>query len=139
MDGAIARCLYGFGAKVPVSATVSIVSSDAGSQVQSTFFKDDGKWIRLGAYGFTFSSPTLKIKLAQGGAADPAKVAAKEESPAVPEKAEPKQEVAATATNTTSTAGVKKTVIKSISCVKGKIVRKISGTNPKCPTGFKKK
>jgi len=139
MDGAIARCLYGFGAKATISASVSIVSSDSGSRVQSTFFKDDGKWIRLGAYGFTFSSPTLKIKLAQGGAADPAKVAAKEESPAVPEKAEPKQEVAATATNTTSTAGVKKTVIKSISCVKGKIVRKISGTNPKCPTGFKKK
>ena len=139
MDGAIARCLYGFGAKVPISATVSIVSTDAGSRVQSTLFKDDGNWIRLGAYGFTFSTPTLKIKLAQGGAADPAKVAVKEESTVVPEKAEPKQEVAASSTTTTSAVGVKKIVTKSISCVKGKIVRKISGSNPKCPSGFKKK
>lgn len=139
MDGAIARCLYGFGAKVPISATVSIVSTDAGSRVQSTFFKDDDKWIRLGAYGFTFSSPTLKIKLAQGGASDPAKVAVKEESQAVPVKAEPKQEVATSNAAPAAPAEVKKIITKSISCVKGKIVRKISGTNPKCPAGFKKK
>ena len=140
MDGAIARCLYGFGAKVPISATVSIVSTDAGSRVQSTLFKDDGNWIRLGAYGFTFSTPTLKIKLAQGGAAGPAspsepvKAAVKEESAPTP-----KQEVASNSTTTTSAVGAKKVVTKSISCVKGKIVRKISGSNPKCPSGFKKK
>jgi hypothetical protein len=139
MDGAIARCLYGFGAKVPISATVSIVSTDTGSRVQSTLFKDDGQWIRLGAYGFTFSSPTLKIKLAQGGAADPAKVAVKEEAPPAPEKQAPKEEVAVTTTKAAAPAEVKKVITKSISCIKGKITRKISGTNPKCPAGFKKK
>jgi len=139
MDGAIARCLYGFGAKVPISATVSIVSADTGSRVQSTFFKDDGQWIRLGAYGFTFSSPTLKIKLAQGGAADPVKVAVKEEVTPVPEKQAPKEEVAVTTTKAAAPAEVKKVISKSISCVKGKVTRKISGTNPKCPAGFKKK
>jgi len=139
MDGAIARCLYGFGAKVPISATVSIVSTDTGSRVQSTLFKDDGQWIRLGAYGFTFSSPTLKIKLAQGGAADPAKVAVKEEAAPAPEKQAPKEEVAVTTTKAAAPAEVKKVTTKSISCVKGKITRKISGTNPKCPAGFKKK
>ena len=139
MDGAIARCLYGFGAKVPISATVSIVSTDAGSRVQSTLFKDEGPWIRLGAYGFTFSSPTLKIKLAQGGAADPAKVAVKEEAPPSPEKQAPKEEVATTTTKAAAPAEVKKVISKSINCVKGKVTRKISGTNPKCPAGFKKK
>ena len=139
MDGAIARCLYGFGAKVPISATVSIVSADTGSRVQSTFFKDDGQWIRLGAYGFTFSSPTLKIKLAQGGAADPAKVAVKEEVTPIPEKLAPKEEVAVTTAKAAAPAEVKKVISKSISCVKGKVTRKISGTNPKCPAGFKKK
>ena len=139
MDGAIARCLYGFGAKVPISATVSIVSADTGSRVQSTFFKDDGQWIRLGAYGFTFSSPTLKIKLAQGGAADPAKVAVKEEVTPIPEKLAPKEEVAVTTAKAAAPAEVKKVITKSISCVKGKVTRKISGRNPKCPAGFKKK
>jgi hypothetical protein len=32
-----------------------------------------------------------------------------------------------------------KVTIKSISCAKGKIVKKVSGSNPKCPAGFKKK
>jgi hypothetical protein len=30
-------------------------------------------------------------------------------------------------------------VKKSITCVKGKITQKITGTNPKCPVGYKKK
>jgi membrane protein involved in colicin uptake len=28
---------------------------------------------------------------------------------------------------------------KSITCVKGKLKKKVSGTNPKCPKGYKKK
>jgi hypothetical protein len=27
----------------------------------------------------------------------------------------------------------------TISCIKGKLLKKISGVNPKCPTGYKKK
>jgi hypothetical protein len=29
--------------------------------------------------------------------------------------------------------------VKSITCTKGKSNRKVTGTNPKCPTGWKKK
>jgi hypothetical protein len=29
--------------------------------------------------------------------------------------------------------------IKTISCVKGKTTKKVSGLTPKCPSGFKKK
>jgi hypothetical protein len=74
----------------------------------------------LSAEGFTYSSPTLKVKLVQ----------------------EKKVEAAAPATNTVQSnaaVGPKVATKKSISCVKGKIIRKITGTNPKCPTGFKKK
>jgi hypothetical protein len=85
--------------------------------VQTTFFKDDGKWIRFGAYGFTFSSPTLKIKLFEVGATDSSKSTVQEEVVILP----------------------KKVVAKSISCIKGKISKKVSGVNPKCPSGFKKK
>ena len=28
---------------------------------------------------------------------------------------------------------------KTITCIKGKLTKKIKGTNPKCPTGYKKK
>jgi hypothetical protein len=38
-------------------------------------------------------------------------------------------------------APVKKTIIKVkvIKCVKGKMRKKVSGSNPKCPTGYKKR
>ena len=62
-----------------------------------------------------------------------------EEVTPVPEKQAPKEEVAVTTTKAAAPVEVKKVITKSISCVKGKVTRKISGTNPKCPAGFKKK
>jgi hypothetical protein len=61
--------------------------------------------------------PTIKVKLVQDKPLG---------SSAVPSK---------------QTAPVKKTVpkLKTINCVKGKMSKKVSGSNPKCPTGYKKK
>ncbi len=36
-------------------------------------------------------------------------------------------------------ANLRKTQKTTVTCIKGKIVKKVSGINPKCPTGFKKK
>jgi hypothetical protein len=36
-----------------------------------------------------------------------------------------------------TTAAVKKVI--TITCAKGKIAKKFSGANPKCPSGYKKK
>jgi hypothetical protein len=60
-----ARCLYGF-SKAPISATVSVTSSSGESKVATTVVKEtkDG-WLKLAAYGFTFSSPTISVKLTQ--------------------------------------------------------------------------
>jgi hypothetical protein len=64
MRSDVARCLYGF-SDAPISATVSI-ESDGGTNVISTesVSEKDGL-IRLRAAGFTFSSPTIKVKLSQ--------------------------------------------------------------------------
>jgi hypothetical protein len=129
-----ARCLYGF-SPAPVGASVSITSNDGIDQVVTVIVKEKDGFLRLGAYGFGFSAPTIKVKLIQ----DKPLVEVKEVSPVVPEKVVPKQEAAATNTTTAAPVEVKKIVIKSISCAKGKIIRKISGVNPKCPAGFKKK
>jgi hypothetical protein len=104
-----ARCLYGF-TSAPVSASISILSADGSAQVATTVLGERDGWLYLSANNFTFSSPTLKVKLTQ----------AKEES-------QPQQ-----------TAAVPK-VKKSITCVKGKISKKVSAVNPKCPSGYKKK
>jgi hypothetical protein len=121
-----ARCLYGF-SKAPVQATISI-TGDIEQKVAVTSMTERNGWIKLSAYGFNFSAPTIKVKLSQ----------VQEEAPKVQETTPvaapaPNQEVQKVAK---SNVASKK---KSITCTKGKVTKKISGNNPKCPAGFKKK
>lgn len=64
----VARCLYGF-TSAPISAKISIVSATGNSSVATTIINEKNGWITLTANGFTFSSPTIKVKLTQGNAA----------------------------------------------------------------------
>jgi hypothetical protein len=108
MSSSVARCIYNF-TSAPISASVSITTSDGGVQkVATTVLNERNGWLHLGAYGFGFSSPTLKVKLTQA-APTPTAIA----KPAL-----------------------KKT---TITCVKGKTTKKVTAVAPKCPSGFKKK
>lgn len=111
----VARCVYGF-SSAPISASVSIISSDGTSQVATTVVGERNGWLTLSANGFTFSAPTVRVKLSQK--AEPA-----------PAKADPAPVAA-------PKAAAKKT---TISCVKGKTVRKVTAVKPSCPAGFKKR
>jgi hypothetical protein len=104
-----ARCLYGF-SSAPISASVSVTSESGSENVAVTSFNEVGDWDHFAAYGFTFSSPKIEVKLSQ--AADPKP------------------------TPTATTPTVKKT---TITCVKGKTVKKVTAVKPKCPAGYKKK
>ena len=64
IDTDFARCLYGF-TNAPIGATVSVISSDGQAQVATVVVSQRDKWIHLGAYGFGFSTPTLKVKFTQ--------------------------------------------------------------------------
>jgi len=62
-----ARCLYGF-SKAPVQAKISIVATDGSTQdvaTESVYENTARQWIYLTARNFTFSSPTIKVKLSQ--------------------------------------------------------------------------
>lgn len=111
----VARCVYGF-SDAPISASVSIISSDGTSQVATTVVGERGGWLTLSAKGFTFSAPTVRVKLSQA-----APVAVVEAAPVqAPAKAQtPKK--------------------KTITCLKGKTVKKVTALKPACPAGFKKK
>lgn len=63
MRSETARCLYGF-SKAPLSATVSVVNDKGGRTVATTVVKEtkDG-WLKMAAYGFTFSKKTIKVKI----------------------------------------------------------------------------
>jgi hypothetical protein len=108
MSSSVARCIYNF-TSAPISASVSITTSDGGVQkVATTVLNERNGWLHLGAYGFGFSSPTLKVKLTQ----------------------------AAPTPTATPKPALKKT---TITCVKGKTTKKVTAVGPKCPSGFKKK
>lgn len=57
-----ARCLYGFG-KAPIRAEIQVISEDGVEQVVTTAVSERKGWLRLSAYGFTFSEPTISIRL----------------------------------------------------------------------------
>mgnify|MGYP000591399337 CR=1 FL=1 len=100
MRSETARCLYHF-SKAPISAKVSVTSATGEAKVATTVVREtkDG-WLQMAAYGFTFSSPTISVKMSQASAA------------------------------------TKKT---TITCVKGKLSKKVTAVAPKCPAGYKKK
>lgn len=99
MRSDVARCLYGF-SKSPISATISVVGEGGENRVATTVVNEKDGWLKLAAYGFSFSSPTISVKLTQ------------------------------------AKAPAKKT---TITCVKGKLIKKVTAVGPKCPVGYKKK
>ena len=64
LSSTVARCLYGF-SKAPIGATVSVISNDGQSQVATTIINEKDGFFRMGAYGFGFSSPTIRMKITQ--------------------------------------------------------------------------
>lgn len=64
MRSDVARCLYGF-TSAPVSANISVVSDSGENKVASTVVNESDGWLTLRAAGFTYSMPTIKIKLTQ--------------------------------------------------------------------------
>lgn len=64
LSSEVARCLYKF-TNAPIQATISIVNASGEQSVATTTVNEKGGWLRLAAYGFTFSTPTLKVRLSQ--------------------------------------------------------------------------
>jgi hypothetical protein len=64
MSSTVARCIYKF-TSAPISATVSITSESGVENTATTVISEKNGWLKLGAYGFTFSSPTVRVKLTQ--------------------------------------------------------------------------
>jgi hypothetical protein len=101
MRSDVARCLYGF-TNAPISATISVVSSEGTNDVATSITGEKNGWISLSANNFQFSSPEIKVKFTQ----TPSKVK-----------------------NSGSTP-------RTITCTKGKVVKKVTGAKPVCPKGY---
>lgn len=117
MRSDVARCLYRF-TNAPLSASVSVVD-DSGSEkrVETTFLNEKEGWLHLGAYGFSFSRPTLKVKLTGT-----------------------RQGSSTNSSQSTSQASKskKKSISYTMTCRKGKVTKKFITALPNCPAGWKK-
>jgi len=102
MRSDVARCLYKF-TKAPIQASISISYETGDRQIATKVVSERDGWLYLGAYNFSFSSPTIKVKLTQ------------------------------------TSVPVAKPKSITILCTKGKLTKKVTAVNPKCPTGYKKK
>lgn len=125
VDSKVARCIYGF-TDAPISAKVTILGNgqDQGTTIETTSLQESNGWIHLSVNGFTFSSPTISVQL-------------KQVKPEV-KTSTPTSTPSATATKQ-ALAKPKKVVAtkKTITCIKGKTTKKVTGLAPKCPSGYK--
>jgi hypothetical protein len=126
----VARCVYGF-TDAPFQASISVVGADGTEQTIATeSVREDKKreWLFLSAQNFTFSAPTIKVKLVQ-------------DKPLSAAPSQSDKPISATTAPSKQSAPVKKAApkLKVINCIKGKMSKKVSGTNPKCPSGYKTK
>jgi hypothetical protein len=62
MRSDVARCLYGFD-RAPLSAKVSVVNDQGTKTFATTVVNEKNGWLRMAAYGFTFSEKTIKVKI----------------------------------------------------------------------------
>jgi hypothetical protein len=126
MSSEVARCLYNF-TSAPIKATISVTSSTGEVQnVATELVNEKNGWLTLSAKNFTFSAPTIRIKLSQDAPISP--VAPVATSPAPKEDKQPE-----------AAKVIKPVTKKTITCTKGKLIKKVTGTSPKCPAGYRGK
>ena len=107
-----AKCLWGVDLSKAVSASLSAIYPISGeTEIITTTSQVSGKFFKVSAAGFHYSTPTLKLKVFQDNPV-----------PAPATKGVPKQ-----ATK------------KTITCAKGKVTKTFTAANPKCPPGYKTK
>ena len=120
--GDVIRKAFNAEPKTMNQAIIEVVYSDGQTQsaTSSTKYIPATDKVEIRAYGFHYSQPTLKMKL------QPVEeMPAPKPAPSMAPTAAPMQKPA--------------TISKTISCIKGKTIKKVSGTNPKCPIGYKVK
>jgi hypothetical protein len=116
IDGKVARCIYGF-SNAPVKAQIEVLSDTGEAKIATTVLAEKDPWIYLSANGFSFSQPTVRVRISQ-------------EKPVVLPVEPPKEAAKPVAKPAPKT---------SIICVKGKVTKKVTSVKPKCPAGWKKK
>jgi hypothetical protein len=112
----------------PISASVSVTEGSGVDNVATTSVTDVSGWLHLGAYGFTFSDPTISVRLTQAAAMSTTTTITCAKGTNVKR---------VTGVSPKCPAGYKART--TITCAKGTSVERVTGVSPKCPAGYKRK
>lgn len=132
----VAQCLWKMESIDLYQSAISVIYANGESVLGTTTVNSAGEWIRINVSNFTFSSPTVKLSfvpISKVEASDKPKTPVQVTVPDPVKSALPEASVE---NPPASDISAKK---RTITCIKGKITRKVTGTNPKCPKGFKKR
>lgn len=139
IDAQVARCIYGY-SSAPISASISLISESGINQVVASQVSEKNGFLRMSVQGFTFSNPTLRVKLKQ--ASQDSKL------PSNPSKVSPSGKGLKTircfnksedfVTSTKCPSGYNFVIERTITCKNGSSIRKVLGQQPVCPRGYKK-
>jgi hypothetical protein len=121
----MAKCLWSVDLQGNVKASVAIDYGNGDAPEVVTIVGNlKGNYFEFTAANFHFSAPTLKLKIT----GDP--------KPVIPE-VKPETSTAEVVYQKVEVRQIAKKT--TITCVKGKVLKKVSAVNPKCPAGYKKK
>ncbi len=130
IDERLATCLWGNDA-ISYRASVKVESPDGSSKATTaTFVRRDG-YLTFRAAGFGYSTSVIKVKLGN-------KSSGLSSQTVMPDYFPDSVNTIIEATSATSpkVPGNKKS---TITCIKGKVTKKVTAVKPKCPAGYKKK
>jgi hypothetical protein len=120
MSTSLLKCLYNVNS-IPTQAQIAITNDDGKQTVQTSSIKTSGSWVNFGAYNFDYSDLSLLTVKLDGTQNLPAP------SPS------------ATLSPSKSSGAATSPKQLTITCIKGKTTKVVTGAKPTCPAGFKVK
>ena len=124
LNAEVAKCLYQSQSSL-FQATVEVVSDQGNQITTTTSLNTSNGYLNLTAQNFTFSSPTIRIKLL----------------PEIQAQINNMSKVQSQAgiSNSSIATSSSKNGMKTIICLKGKTTKKVTSLSPACPKGYVKK
>jgi len=135
IDQRLAQCLWGKDV-LQYKASISVTSLDGEKKISTIGLASRDGFITFRATGFTYSANAIQVKLSSSSNGAEIKNDLPDYVFPMEQISKETPKVALTPNASTSPRVIQKT---TITCVKGKLTKKVTAISPKCPVGYKKK
>ena len=135
IDQRLAQCLWGKDA-LQYKASISVTSLDGEKKISTINLASRDGFITFRATGFTYSANAIQVKLSSSSNGAELKNDLPDYVFPMEQISKEAPKIAVTPNASTSPRVIQRT---TITCIKGKVTKKVTAVSPKCPTGYKKK